>query len=74
VAGSRKLSLRVERLAEITTDELALVAGGALTGTLTGTETYRCPTYPVNNCLASQNQYVCVNTLRCTPYITPPTI
>ncbi|MEY2474395.1 MAG: hypothetical protein QOK28_3724 [Actinomycetota bacterium] len=62
MAGKKKLALKVEKLAEMTNDELARVEGGAA---LTGTETYTCPTLPVNNC---------VHTLRCTPYITPPTI
>lgn len=66
MATTRKLTLRAERLAEITNDELAMVAAGFV---LTGTETYTCPTLPVNACLASHNQLVCINTPRCTPYI-----
>ena len=62
MVGKKKLALKAERLAEITNDDLARIEGGVA---LTGTETYTCPTLPVNNC---------VRTLRCTPYITPPTV
>jgi hypothetical protein len=47
-----KLSLKRERLSELTADELKQVAGGFNTGNfvLTGTETYKCPTTPVTHC------------------------
>jgi hypothetical protein len=46
-----KLSLKRERLTELTTEQLKQVAGGANIGAvLTGTETYKCPTTPVTHC------------------------
>jgi bacteriocin-like protein len=63
MVGKKKLALKAERLAEITNDELARIEGGVA---LTGTETYTCPTLPVNNCVLSLRT--------CTPIITPPTI
>jgi hypothetical protein len=48
-----KLSLKRERLSELTADELKHVAGGNnifTNAVLTGTETYKCPTTPVTHC------------------------
>jgi hypothetical protein len=47
----KTLRVKTERLGELTNEELVRVAGGSL-GTLTGTETYRCPTVPVTNCVS----------------------
>ena len=50
----KTLRIKSERLGELTNEELVRVAGGASTVTklcLTGTETYECPTLPVNNCI-----------------------
>lgn len=49
-----KLSLKRERLSELTTDELKKVAAGNnifTNAVLTGTETYQCPTTPVTRCV-----------------------
>ena len=57
----RTLSLKRETLAPLSTDELALVAGGQEIGTLEGCLTGVYPTLPLDHCL---DRYI---------YITPPT-
>ena len=44
----KTLQVKAERLGELTNEELVRVAGGVV---LTGTETYKCPTTPVNDCI-----------------------
>ena len=65
--STSRLKLSAERLAELTSGELSsVVAGAAALPPLTGTETYRCPTLPVNNCfiLVTADQ-ACLQTTRC---------
>jgi hypothetical protein len=67
--STSRLKLSAERLAELTSGELDSVIAGANIQTplcLTGTETYRCPTLPVNNCfiLVTADQ-ACLATTRC---------
>jgi len=44
----KTLQVKAERLGELTNEELVRVAGGVV---LTGNETYKCPTTPVNDCI-----------------------
>jgi hypothetical protein len=60
---AKRLQLKKELLTELTADELKQVAGGQLGG-LTGTETYKCPTLPVNQCFIIVATDMC-QTTRC---------
>jgi hypothetical protein len=55
----RRLKLRIERLEELTADELEVVAAGAQ---LTGTETMGCPTLPADRCHVYTSFYPCTGT------------
>jgi hypothetical protein len=56
----RQLKLRAERLAELTSAELEVVAGAVQ---LTGTETMGCPTLPVGHCQVYTSFYPCTGTV-----------
>jgi hypothetical protein len=61
---AKRLELKKELLTELTNDQLKQVAGGAQLPPMTGTETYRCPTLPVNQCFIIVATDMC-QTTRC---------